>query len=84
VKFDLTADPIKVGKLMSTGLKPGMFLYARKGLAIMATASAKSSTPIACAAVARAARGDLQSSPLIVRRASFDPFHQHVVDKARR
>lgn len=46
VKMDLTADPVKVGKVMAKGLKPGMYLFAREGLAIVATANAKSSQAV--------------------------------------
>lgn len=46
VKTDLTAEPIKIGEVMAQGLKPGMYLLGRDGLAIVATASAKSATPI--------------------------------------
>lgn len=46
VKVDLTAESVVIGKVMADGLKPGMYLFATDGLAIVATANAKSSKPI--------------------------------------
>ncbi|MEZ4401410.1 MAG: hypothetical protein R3B06_15400 [Kofleriaceae bacterium] len=46
-KADLTAPPVKVGKVMAAGLRPGMYLLALEdGMPIVATASAGSSTPV--------------------------------------
>lgn len=44
--IDITADPVRFGKTMARGLKPGMFLAAMQGLPVVATRSPGSGEPL--------------------------------------
>lgn len=44
--IDITPDPVRFGKILARGLKPGMFLAAMQGLPVVATRSPGSEAPI--------------------------------------
>jgi hypothetical protein len=46
VMMDITAEPVKFGKTMSLGLRPGMYLVALHGLPVVATKSPSAEEPV--------------------------------------
>lgn len=46
VSIDASDEPVRFGKTMAQGLRPGMYLVALEGLPVVATSSAKSKKPI--------------------------------------
>jgi hypothetical protein len=46
VNVDVSDRPVRFGKVMAQGLRPGMYLYALDGLPIVATSSPRSKKPV--------------------------------------